>query len=507
MPNKGLLWGAAYSAFSLTSFGISLFVLASKSYDFLTLLQELTDNFRLPILLNFIVFCFLLVGFIGTLIIFRQIRIIEIEHIAEQMPFYGINLLFILFNDHNLILNMVWAGLTVLLKVYHIIAKDRVDLFHVQVVNRMSLHHFTKLRILGSFLLNGHVLFLAFLLAADMIMARILAYDVFQGVGSMGSLLFGIEFGVMAINCFAFLGKLALNVYELVAYRCAEFENNVLDDEDEDDLEEYIWENRAIYVQGFEIMISLLKAIFFSIMLYTLYSQSHSGWPITIIQGCVVSIHLAAKQIYQFSRLFTKSRRLEDQLASPTEEELVAADHMCIICREDMHFPETFANERGKPLNPRKHPKKLHCSHILHLSCLKDWLERSDSCPLCRKVVFDNTELTSESQENLNLPPDAAPGDRPIVPNETDAPNPTPTSAIPLDPEHPEVSGSTLLASSYANTLGSSTSEMNLKPMFFVPRDWALFPMSSTSDPQVFNIRFSASQNAQLTIRRNRDLH
>ncbi|CAI0454463.1 unnamed protein product [Linum tenue] len=32
------------------------------------------------------------------------------------------------------------------------------------------------------------------------------------------------------------------------------------------------------------------------------------------------------------------------------------------------------------------------CSHHFHLGCIYEWMERSDSCPVCGKVMaFDET--------------------------------------------------------------------------------------------------------------------
>lgn len=55
-----------------------------------------------------------------------------------------------------------------------------------------------------------------------------------------------------------------------------------------------------------------------------------------------------------------------------TAEELSSGDNVCIICREEM-----VANA-----------KKLPCNHIFHVSCLRSWFQRQQTCPTCRMDVL-----------------------------------------------------------------------------------------------------------------------
>jgi E3 ubiquitin-protein ligase synoviolin len=50
-------------------------------------------------------------------------------------------------------------------------------------------------------------------------------------------------------------------------------------------------------------------------------------------------------------------------------------------------------------LNERSRPKKLPCGHILHLGCLKSWLERQQVCPTCRRPVVDNRHPQGQAQQ------------------------------------------------------------------------------------------------------------
>lgn len=506
---------ASYCAFSVASFGASLVYLMSHAYDFLTLMQELTGNQRLLLLINFIFFCFLAWGSLSVRLIFRRVRIIEIEHIKDQLPFYTVSLVIILVNDSNLLLNLMWAGLTLLLKIHQIITFDRVDFLQAQVVGQISLQLSNRYSVFRTFAMNPYVLLLTFLLLSDIFMARILAYDVFRGVGSIGSLLFGIQFGVMGIECFSYIGKLFLNVYELMYYRCPSATQDISaldgDDvfDDDDDLEELIWEDRALYVQSFEVFASAFKAIFFLVFLFTLYYHSRIALPIPLVQGFIVSSHQTVKQAYQLFTYLKQSRHLHSQLKNATELELDAADRMCIICREDMHFPETFAVQRGKTLNLRKHPKKLRCGHILHLCCLKDWLERSDSCPLCREIVFQRPEEPNArpQAENIHVaepepvarpaPPQAATLDTHAPPAATQIPPLNPIFAQMIEahtrlqnaPEEPEEASSQIEPSPQSATPDSTLS------LPFAPEGWTALRALPTESPHKLRVQLTANQS------------
>lgn len=52
-----------------------------------------------------------------------------------------------------------------------------------------------------------------------------------------------------------------------------------------------------------------------------------------------------------------------------------------MICLED------FSETDGKQV------AELSCSnkHIFHVDCLKDWLVKNDTCPMCREPVVNNS--------------------------------------------------------------------------------------------------------------------
>lgn len=82
-----------------------------------------------------------------------------------------------------------------------------------------------------------------------------------------------------------------------------------------------------------------------------------------------------------------------------TAQELQDSDNVCIICREEM-VGTTVVN--GQVVNPGSGlSKKLPCGHIFHVSCLRSWFQRQQTCPTCRLDVL-RASVASRTQNNVN---------------------------------------------------------------------------------------------------------
>jgi E3 ubiquitin-protein ligase synoviolin len=124
-------------------------------------------------------------------------------------------------------------------------------------------------------------------------------------------------------------------------------------------------------------------------------------------------LFLTARSFFKRLTAFLRYRRathdMNQRYPDATVEELQRED-TCIICREEM-TPWSVTNPPEPPVgvadaagqvpgarprvnrvvNERTRPKKLPCGHVLHLGCLKSWLERQQVCPTCRSPVVDVT--------------------------------------------------------------------------------------------------------------------
>lgn len=103
--------------------------------------------------------------------------------------------------------------------------------------------------------------------------------------------------------------------------------------------------------------------------------------------------------VLRYRRAIQEMNRYPDA----TVEEL-AQENTCIVCREEMRFWDPTNTQNTID---RVRPKKLPCGHILHLGCLKSWLERQQVCPTCRTPVSADAARPQNQNQNQNQGPNA----------------------------------------------------------------------------------------------------
>ncbi|SPN98800.1 related to HRD1 - involved in degradation of Hmg2p [Cephalotrichum gorgonifer] len=167
------------------------------------------------------------------------------------------------------------------------------------------------------------------------------------------------------------------------------------DDVDELDIEVPGWEAKGQWVLTLELIVDFIKLsiymAFFTVLLM------FYGLPVHIMRDVYITASAFFKRL---SALLKYRRAIQsmNKFSDATAEDLTRED-TCIICREEMRPWDPASNPGAVE---RTRPKKLPCGHILHLGCLKSWLERQQVCPTCRNPVL--AEGTSPGQNNQNRP-------------------------------------------------------------------------------------------------------
>lgn len=122
------------------------------------------------------------------------------------------------------------------------------------------------------------------------------------------------------------------------------------------------------------------------------------GLPIHIMRDLFMTTRDFLKRLNALLR-YRRAIQEMNKYADATVQDL-AQENTCIICREEMRFWDPAENVG---VVDRIRPKKLPCGHILHLGCLRSWLERQQVCPTCRSPVTGEQPRTRNGRRQAGL--------------------------------------------------------------------------------------------------------
>ncbi|XP_023311109.1 E3 ubiquitin-protein ligase synoviolin A [Anoplophora glabripennis] len=308
--------------------------------------------------------CVWISGKIMRKIFFGQLRSTEFEHLMER-SWYAVTetcLAFTVFRDDFNPKFVALFTLLLFLKSFHWLAEDRVDYMERSPVISWLFH----IRVLCLLLLLGSM---------DLHFIQH-AYQSTLSKGASVQLVFGFEYAILLTVVINIAIKYALHSVDLNS--------------------ETPWDNKAVFLLYTELVMGLIKVIFYvafvaiMVRIYTLplFAFRPMYYTIRNFKKAFSDVILSRRAIHNMNTLYPDA----------TPEELLAADNVCIICREEM----TSAS------------KKLPCNHIFHTSCLRSWFQRQQTCPTCRLNI-----LRTSTNNNNNARP--APEQRPAPPNPQNA--------------------------------------------------------------------------------------
>ncbi len=147
------------------------------------------------------------------------------------------------------------------------------------------------------------------------------------------------------------------------------------------------WKFQKACEQYLKIFISFLSNFSFIFSTNNLFFSKKGFFKFYLIKRFSQSLKEFFQNLEEFVRFRKTQVFIENILKYPSQEEIDNLnDPICIICRDDM--TTTLA-------------KILPCKHILHITCLQDWLKRQFGCPICMSPI-SSTFLKMEKQNLRN---------------------------------------------------------------------------------------------------------
>ena len=286
---------------------------------------------------NFALWTLLLLGQAGTRIFLGKLRASELELLSDNMRPTIMSLLFFL-TIFRTQFNATFIGALVLLlcsKAAHWVVEARVNAMEQSPSDSRLVYVRLAALLVFLFLVDQAVVY----------SAAMRTYE--QGASLL--LLFGFEYCVLALTAVASFVAFLLNYISI--------------------RRQQVWHAKGTYVLYLEFVVSALKSLVYLAFFFIIFR--YYGLPLHIVRSMYLTFaafHRSLAKLLTYRRAVSgMDARYPD--ASPAE--LHQADSVCIVCRDEM--------EMGK---------KLPCGHILHVECLRSWLQQDPTCPLCRKSVI-----------------------------------------------------------------------------------------------------------------------
>lgn len=325
----------------------------------------------LMVLTNMFLVFTLVTGKVLQSLFFGRLRAIEVDHLYER-AWYAVTescLAMTIFREEFDTTFFLFFTLLLSIKIFHWLAQDRIEYMEQTVQVARSFHiRMTSI--------------MAILIAVDIyLVASCLEKVILRGPNVM--IMFAFEFTILAASILTVIGKYVLNLIEA---RQTE-----------------TWDNKSGYVFYLELVADFIKLVTYVAFFATL--MTFYGIPLHILRDLYVTFRSFTSKCRNFMRFRRATQDMDARYRNATLAEIDATgDKTCIVCREEM-FHESLPMLEGEPVRTiLDNPKRLPCGHILHFRCLRSWLERQQTCPMCRRSVLEEPTSpgTNASRDNAN---------------------------------------------------------------------------------------------------------
>lgn len=340
-----------------------------------------TDKISLAIMYNFAFMLFLLFGKILLKVFIGTLRDLEVEQLIDSgRGFLADTILFLVFyaptidnKEVGTVYLIQFICCVIFMKVFHLITQIRVSHMFEVGVPRL--------------IVNVKLLFLMFsLLSLD-----IISLQYFYNVASRSSTFFTwilFEALTMTAMVLVALCKYTIHMVDL------RLDNG--------------WPGKSVYLFYIELASDVVSMTIFLIFMLTFFVQNPSRLPIYMMADVIQVARKLTQRLKSFRRYRQIANNMEERFPDATEEE-IDRNQDCVICRE--------------PLWEGSKAKKLPCSHVFHIDCLRSWLVMQQCCPMCRAdIPIEFTPPVQPQQQMPEQPPQQAAAPAPAAAVQGQAP-------------------------------------------------------------------------------------
>ena len=286
-------------------------------------------------------------GLAAKRVFLGELRAAEVEMLADNVRPTVMSLLFFL-TIFRTQFNAAFISALVLLmfcKAAHWVAEARVNAMEASP----AASHLTHARVAALLLV---------LLALDQSVVFWAAARTYSGGPSL-LLLFGFEYCILAVSAASTLGMFVLNLISIKR--------------------EQAWHAKGTFVLYLEFASSAVQSLIYLCFFFIIFR--YYGLPLHIIRSMYITFANFQRSLAKLITYHRAVSGMDHRYPDAAPEDLRSVDSICIVCRDEM--------EAGK---------KLPCGHILHLECLRSWLQQDPTCPLCRKSVLIEELYRSDQQ-------------------------------------------------------------------------------------------------------------
>lgn len=360
---------------SMSMVAFVLYAITLKEQFYPTILFLVNSKISFVLGLNFAVVLTFMTGKFFAYIFLGKLRDVEIELLTDRLKYYVMEVCLSFTTFRNDLSMPVFAQFLVLLflKSFHWLSKSRLEYLE-QILPITASQHARQITLMTS------------LLVADVVLCYYcLDYTIKHGKSVL--ILFGFEAGLLVLHVLSIISRYVIQVLD----------NHL----------PHGLTSKGLYIMILDLLHDALAFITY-VCFFALVS-SYYGLPLHIIRETWIAFTLFHRRLTSLAKYVRLMHNLEQRFPDATPEEIESAGD-CLVCREGYGV-----DDKGK---------KLPCSHVFHLDCLRSWLQHQQTCPLCRADIPVNSALPTDAATDAEETPrgDAEVAATPLEPPTEPAP-------------------------------------------------------------------------------------